>query len=126
VLGLLPRMTVQYRSVYKGLSLAKHGQDLCAVCEEPFYSKRKFIRCVRCVKCDSHFHSNCLQTGVSETSVRASTGKPTYNCDSCKKLTGDIANELSISKSNQKEALSTETEPTASHIGDNDSLNLQR
>jgi uncharacterized protein with von Willebrand factor type A (vWA) domain len=37
-----------------------------------------------------------------------------------------MANEHSLGKSNQKEALSTETECSASLIGDNDYLSLQR
>jgi hypothetical protein len=42
--------------------------------------------------------------------------KSAYKCNSCKKLTGDTANEHSISKSNQKEALFMETECTALRI----------
>jgi hypothetical protein len=79
--------------------------------------------------CDSLSHSNCLQTGVTETNACASTGKSAYKRDGCKRLTeegeGDTANEHSIAKSKQKEALSSETESTASRSGDNDSLSLQ-
>jgi predicted nucleic acid-binding Zn-ribbon protein len=58
--------------------------------------------------------------------VSASTGKSTYKCDSCKKLTGDTTNEHSIAKSNQKEALSTDILCYASRIEDNnDSLSAQ-
>jgi hypothetical protein len=95
---------------------------LCAVCEKPFDSKQNLIWCG---KCDPRFHSNFLQTGVTETNVSASTGKCAHECDSCKKLTGDTANEHSIATCSQIEALSTETGCTASSIGDNDSLSLQ-
>jgi hypothetical protein len=85
--------------------LGMASKDPCEVCEKPFYGKQKFIRCS---KCDLRFHCNCLQTGVTETNVNASTGKSTYKCDSCKKLTEDTTNEHSIARSNQKEELPTE------------------
>jgi hypothetical protein len=95
------------------------SKDLYAVCEKPFYGKQHFIRCGLCF---SRFHSNCVQTGVSETNVSASTDKSSYKCDSCIKLTANTANEDFIAKSNQKEALSTVIQCTASRIGDNGSL----
>jgi hypothetical protein len=57
--------------------------------------------------------------------VSASTGKSSYTCDSCKRRTGDATNEHSFYKSNQNEALSTETECTAPSIGDKDSLSVR-
>jgi hypothetical protein len=92
--------------------------SLCAVCERPFYGKLKFIPCG---VCDSRLHSNCLQTGVSETNVSASRGNSIYKYDSCIILAADTANEHFIAKNNQKETLSVESECTASRIGDNDS-----
>jgi hypothetical protein len=56
--------------------------------------------------------------------VSSSTDKSTHRCDSCRKLTGYTTNEPSIANSNQKEALSTEIECTASRNGDNDSLSV--
>jgi hypothetical protein len=86
VLVLLPRLSVQCISAVQACRwLGMASKDLCEVCKKPFYGKQKFIRCG---KCDLRFHCNCLQTGVMETSVSASTGKSTYKCDSCKKLTG--------------------------------------
>jgi hypothetical protein len=96
--------------------------SLCAVYEKPYYGKLNFLPCG---VCDARFHSNCLQTGVSETNVSASEGKSAYKCDSCIKLMVDTANEHFIAKRNQGEALSTESECTASRIGDNDSLCVQ-
>jgi hypothetical protein len=58
--------------------LGTASKDQCEVCEKPFYGKQKFIRCG---ECDLRFHCNCLQTGVTETSVSVSTGKSTYKCD---------------------------------------------
>jgi hypothetical protein len=58
-------------------------------------------------------------------SVSASTGKSTYTCDSCKKLTGDTEIEHSIAKCNQEEELSTEIQCPTSSIGDNASLSMQ-
>jgi hypothetical protein len=57
--------------------------------------------------------------------VISSADKSAYKCDSCKKLSGDAANVHSFSNSNQKEALSTETQCTASCIGDKVSLCVQ-
>jgi hypothetical protein len=98
------------------------SKDLCAVCEKPFYGKQKSIRFG---KCDSRFHCNCLQIGVSETYVSASTGKSALKCNNCKKLTVDTVNEHSIAKSNPKETLSTEIQCTASRIKD-DSLSAKQ
>jgi hypothetical protein len=80
--------------------LGKTSKDLSEVCEKPFYEKQRFICCG---ECDLRFHCNCLQNGVEESNVNASTGKSTYKCDSCRKLAGDTANEGSVANSNQKE-----------------------
>jgi hypothetical protein len=98
------------------------SKDLCVVCEKPFYGKQNFIRCG---ECDSRFHCNCLQTGVSETNVSASTGTSAYKCENCKKLARDTTNEYFVGNNNRKEVLSAEIECTASRIGDTDSLSVQ-
>jgi hypothetical protein len=87
------------------------SKDLYEICEKPFYGKQTLIPFG---ECDSRFHSNCLQTYVSQTNVSASTDKSAYNCDSYFKLTAVRATPHFTAKSNQKEALSTESECTAS------------
>ena len=91
----------------------------CQLCEKPFYRKQKSICCG---ECNSRFHCNCLPTCVPETNVSAFMCESAYKSDSCMKLMGDAANEHSFSKSNQKEAISTELQCTASRIGDKYSL----
>jgi hypothetical protein len=69
----------------------------------------------------------CLQGVSSITPLIMHFRSVTYKWlhDSCKKLMGDTANEHSIAKSNQKEALSTEIQRIASRIRHNDSLSVQ-
>jgi hypothetical protein len=63
-----------------------------------------------------------IAIACAETNVSASTGKSTYKCDRYKKLTGDTANEHSVARSSRKP---TESQCSASGIGDNDSLRAQ-
>ncbi|PNF33451.1 hypothetical protein B7P43_G03353 [Cryptotermes secundus] len=102
------------------------SKDHCRLCEKPFYGKQKSIRCG---ERDSRFHCKFLPNCVPEPSVSATTvqttGKSAYKCDSCIKLTGDAANEHSLCKSNQKEAISAEMQCTPSCIRDKDSLSVQ-
>jgi hypothetical protein len=69
-----PLVTSVYLCVQAGRWLGMASKDLCPVCKKPFYGKQKFIRCG---VCDSRFHCNCLQAGVTEACVSASTGKST-------------------------------------------------
>ncbi|PNF33519.1 hypothetical protein B7P43_G17640, partial [Cryptotermes secundus] len=94
----------------------------CRLCEKPFYGKQKSIRCGAC---DSRFHCNCVLNCSPEPSVSATTGKSSYKCDTCNKLTGGAANELSFCNKNQKEAITAALQCTASCIGDKDSLSVQ-
>ncbi|XP_023703785.1 uncharacterized protein LOC111862535 [Cryptotermes secundus] len=98
------------------------SKEHCRLCEKPFYGKQKSIHCG---VCDSRFHCNCVPNCSPEPGVSATTGKSSYKCDNCNKLTGDAANELSFCNKNQKEAITAELQCTASCIGDKNSLSVQ-
>jgi hypothetical protein len=123
VFVLLPtRLPSVYLCVLACRWLGMASKDMCIICEKPFYGKQKSIHCG---ECDMRFHCTCMQSCVPEANMISSVGKSTYKCDSCKKLLGDAANEHSLSSGKKKDALSTESQCTASCRGDKDSLIVQ-
>lgn len=71
------------------------SQELYSVYENPFDKKRKSTRCG---VCDLRFYRSCVQISESDQVFFPSTGKSSYPCVACSKLTRSTGNDDTLVK----------------------------